>query len=197
MEAFNAVKEAFGSQALEVKHEEFTMSLNDAEYNKAEEWMQTCNSECMTFTMLSKDYINASVAKNNDDALSKTSDDEGNENEEVNVEDENFEENDGSENDDEPEEDTVSVVNSAKSFKPCSINHEKPKLPKFNGDVHQYFIFKSDIQHAIEAHCSERDTLTVLRSCLDGQPAKLIEGIGSDLKTAWKTLIKTMVIQEY
>ena len=49
MEAFNAVKEIYKS--LEVKHEDFTMSLNDTECNEAEEWMQACNREYMTMLM--------------------------------------------------------------------------------------------------------------------------------------------------
>ena len=74
---------------------------------------------------------------------------------------------------------------SAKSF---YVKHEKPKLPTFYGDVRKYFIFKSDFQHAIESHCSERDAITVLRSCLGPEPGKLIEGITTDLKAAWKYL---------
>ena len=80
------------------------------------------------------------------------------------------------------------VSESKKSTSPFSLKHEKPKLPKFDGDVRQYFIFKSDFQHAVESHYSERDTLTILRSCLSAQPAKLALGISSDLKTAWKCL---------
>ena len=54
--------------------------------------------------------------------------------------------------------------------------------------MRQYFIFKSDFQHAVESHYAERDTLTILRSCLTAQPAKLMEGISSDLKLAWRYL---------
>ncbi len=55
---------------------------------------------------------------------------------------------------------------------------------KFDGDVRQYFLFKSDFHHAVETHYTERDTLTIFQLCLIAQPAKLIEGISSDLKTA-------------
>ena len=37
-------------------------------------------------------------------------------------------------------------------------------------------------------HCSERDAITVLRSCLGPEPTKLIEGISTDLKAVWKHL---------
>ena len=63
---------------------------------------------------------------------------------------------------------------SAKSF---TVEHEKSKLSVFTGDIRQYFIFKSDFKRAVEPQYSERDTLTVLRSCLSSEPAKLIEGI--------------------
>jgi hypothetical protein len=77
---------------------------------------------------------------------------------------------------------------SPSTAKPFTVKHEKAKLPVFTGDVRQYFIFKSDFKHAVEAQYSERDTLTVLRSCLGSEPAKLIEGISCDLKAAWKYL---------
>ena len=68
------------------------------------------------------------------------------------------------------------------------LKHEKPKLPQFLGDVRKYFIFKANFQHAIESHCSERDTITILRSCLGPEPSKLIEGISTDLKVMWQYL---------
>ena len=61
-------------------------------------------------------------------------------------------------------------------------------MPMFYGDVRKYFIFKADFQHAVEKYYSERDAITILRSCLGPEPAKLIEGISSDLKSAWNYL---------
>ena len=197
MEAINGVKEAYKS--LEVKHEDFTMLLNDTEYNEAEEWMQACNREYMIFCMMSNDYVNANVAKNDVDVSNQANGDATDVNVEVNVDGDNEEANVDSENEEnqndnddsgsikEQPEETASVLG-AKSAKPFSLKHEKPKLPKFDGDVRQYFIFKSDFQHAIKSPLLERDTLTILRSCLNAQPAKLIEGISSDLKTSWKYL---------
>lgn len=69
-----------------------------------------------------------------------------------------------------------------------SLRHEKPKLPTFSGDIRKYFIFKDDFKHAIESRCSERDTITILRTCLGSEPSKLVEGISNDLKTVWKYL---------
>ena len=68
------------------------------------------------------------------------------------------------------------------------LTHERPKLPNFYGDVRQYFIFKADFQHAVQSRCSERDAITILRSCLGPEPVKLIEGIVSDLEAAWMYL---------
>ena len=80
------------------------------------------------------------------------------------------------------------IQHSPSSAKLFTVKHEKAKLPVLTGDVRQHFIFKSDFKHAVEAQYSERDTLTVLRSCLSSEPAKLIEGISSDLNAAWKYL---------
>ena len=60
-------------------------------------------------------------------------------------------------------------------------------MPLFYGDVRKYFIFKADFQHAVEK-CSTRDAISILRSCLGPEPAKLVEGISTDLKSAWNYL---------
>ena len=70
----------------------------------------------------------------------------------------------------------------------CSFKMEKPKMPKFSGDVREYAIFRSDFKHAIEARYSKRDAITFLRTCLQGKPLDLIKGIGSDYDAAWEYL---------
>ena len=40
----------------------------------------------------------------------------------------------------------------------------------------------------VESRCCERDAIAFLRSCLGTEPAKLVEGISSDLSAAWKYL---------
>jgi len=52
----------------------------------------------------------------------------------------------------------------------------------------KYFIFKGDFQHAVEKRYSEREPITILRSCLGPEPAKLVGGISTDLKAAWNYL---------
>lgn len=63
----------------------------------------------------------------------------------------------------------------------CGFKMEKPKLPKFAGDVREYAIFKADFKHAIEVRYTKRDSITFLRTCLHGKPLDLIKGIGTDL----------------
>ena len=70
----------------------------------------------------------------------------------------------------------------------CGFKMEKPKMPKFTGDVREYAIFRADFKHAIESRYSKRDSITFLRVCLQGQPLDLIKGIGSDYDAAWEYL---------
>ena len=72
--------------------------------------------------------------------------------------------------------------------KSCGFQMEKPKLPKFSGDVREYAIFRADFKHAIETRYSKRDSITLLRTCLKEKPLELIKGIGSDYDAAWEYL---------
>ena len=65
---------------------------------------------------------------------------------------------------------------------------EKPKLPKFSGDVRKYAIFKADFKHAFEPRYSKGDAVTLLRTCLNGRPLELIKGIGTNYDAAWEYL---------
>ena len=47
----------------------------------------------------------------------------------------------------------------------CAFKMEKPKMPKFYGDV-EYAIFRADFKHTIESRYSKRDAITFLRTCL-------------------------------
>ena len=70
----------------------------------------------------------------------------------------------------------------------CSFKMEKPKMPKFSGDVREYAIFRADFKYAIGSRYSKRDAMTFLRACLEGKPLELIKGIGSDYDAAWEYL---------
>ncbi|XP_028413823.1 uncharacterized protein LOC114536670 [Dendronephthya gigantea] len=193
-EAFEDVKKVH--KVLLTKHEEYAIMLSDEEFEESEAWMQACTSEYIACSILCHDYVNKKTDGNGTNIV----------NEEVqnaeNIDGVNVAEGSngvieqpgtGSSSDNgESELSTIpsseAVKPSTKSPKSFTVKHEKAKLPVFSGDVRQYFIFKSDFKHAVEAQYSERDTLTVLRSCLSSEPAKLIEGISSDLAAAWKYL---------
>ncbi|XP_041453627.1 uncharacterized protein LOC121406824 [Lytechinus variegatus] len=70
----------------------------------------------------------------------------------------------------------------------CNFKVEKPKLPKFAGDVRDYEIFKSDFVHMVDSRYGKRDAMTILRSCLVGRAHELIQGIGQDYDAAWDLL---------
>ena len=57
---------------------------------------------------------------------------------------------------------------------------EKPKMPKFSGDVREFAIFKADFKHLVEGQYSKRDSITILQASLNGKPSELIKGIGHD-----------------
>ena len=175
-DAFQKVKAAHTD--LVAKHEAYTMFLNDEEYTEAETWMDDCTRNYIEFSMLVNDYTN-----DTDDPSPQIQDEE-NEDEEngVEVEVQNVisgeHENEGN----------ASAKTAEASAKPVVLKHDKPKLPTFYGDVRKYLIFREDFKHAVEKRCNARDTIAILRSCLGPEPAKLIKGISSDLKAAWRYL---------
>ena len=75
-----------------------------------------------------------------------------------------------------------------KNEQSCGFQMEKPKLPKFSGDVREYIIFWADFKHTIESRYCKRDAITLLRTCLKDKPLELIQGIGSDYDAAWQYL---------
>lgn len=79
-------------------------------------------------------------------------------------------------------------TNSNASTGACSFKMEKPKMPKFTGDVRDYAIFRADFKHAVESKYSKRDAITYLRTCLQDKPLELIKGIGQDYDAAWDYL---------
>ena len=77
----------------------------------------------------------------------------------------------------------VNAVHQTSSFKV-----ERIKLPRFNGDVRMYHTFKADFLHMMAGKYNKRDAVTVLRSCLDGKPAEMVQGIGIDYDAVWDFL---------
>ena len=75
------------------------------------------------------------------------------------------------------DEEFVQTVQTSKSL---ILKHEKPNLPIFYGDVRKYFTFPEHFKYAVENRCDEKDSMTILCSCLGPEPGKLIQGISSD-----------------
>ena len=71
---------------------------------------------------------------------------------------------------------------------PCGFKMEKPKMPRFNGDVRDYAIFRADFKHAVDTRYGKRDAISLLRTSLQGRPLELIKGIGTDYDAAWEYL---------
>ena len=66
----------------------------------------------------------------------------------------------------------------------CSFKLEKPKLPKFGGNIREYGMVKSDFKLIVDSKYFKRDSITLLRTCLVGKPLQLIQGLGNDLEAA-------------
>ena len=250
-------------ESLMDKHEQYTILLDDEEFEEAEAWMDDCNREYNGCNMKANDYIrhvkqseadkntngtvddvndanvndanvndiNVNDANVNDANVNDANVNDANVNDanvnDANVNDANVNDanvNDANVNDAHVNDinvnvnidhDAVNDVNAVlhnnsvsnvdthacatKDVNPATVQekkpivsvtlqHEKPKLPMFHGDVRKYFIFKDDFRHAVESKCSERDSITILRTCLGPEPSRLIEGISNDLKTVWKYL---------
>lgn len=67
---------------------------------------------------------------------------------------------------------------------------ERPKLPKFSGDIREYHAFKADFQHVVHRQYEGRDALMILRSCLIGKPLQNIQvlGLGHNYEAARRQL---------
>ncbi|XP_071946012.1 uncharacterized protein [Antedon mediterranea] len=84
--------------------------------------------------------------------------------------------------------DTQMMPSNPSSRKNDLFKIERPKLPKFSGDVRDYYIFRADFRQFIESRYSNREAVTILRSSLQGKPLELIRGLGEDYRAAWSYL---------
>ena len=166
-ESFEGVKRAH--KVLLTRHEEYAVLLDDEEFQEAEMWMQTCTSEYVACSIQCHDYVNM---KNDDKGIdnhnivvneSSTVSDDASNVTEGSVEltkPSTSTQNESYPNETQSHKVTKSISSPKKSF---TVKHEKAKLPIFSGNVRQYFIFKSDFKHAVEAQYSERNTLAVFK----------------------------------
>lgn len=79
---------------------------------------------------------------------------------------------------------TATYANTGQSL----FRNEKPKMPKFAGDVRECETFRADFKHLVAIRYSKRDTITILRSTLQGKPLEMIKCIGQDYDGAWEYL---------
>ena len=87
-----------------------------------------------------------------------------------------------------PDNSSVQVSTNVTESATCGFKMEKPKMPRFRGDVRDYVIFRADFRHAVDSRFSKRDAISLLRTSLSGRPLELMKGIGSDYDAAWEHL---------
>ena len=69
-----------------------------------------------------------------------------------------------------------------------SLQLEKIKLPRFEGEIRAYPQFKRDFEKQIMPHLQSDDASYVLRSCLGSDPATTVKSIDDDISEMWKRL---------
>ena len=210
LEALNSVKAAF--EDLVVKHEAYTqLIVEDEAFEQEEAWLEECQDFFLEIEMKAMDYAN--LATNNGKSnveigsvappaeqiamLSKGNGEEMQDSALTNgAAAENFGE--GPNMETALTQDSVHVsgnghsneannpVSSASTS--CGFKMEKPKMPRFAGDVREYSIFRSDFRHAVDSRFSKRDAISLLRTSLQGKALELIKGIGTDYDAAWSYL---------
>jgi len=214
-DALNKVEKAYDE--LVVKHEDYTKLIDDdTKFEEAENWMEECQGSFMNYVMRAKMYLESLVSQENQNLESNAATEKSSElipigissmqsgmdvvsgptshgNEQIPIV--NAGQNNSTpplNNENNSVNENVQVPNLVSgpitSSNVCSFKMEKPKLPKFAGDVREYAIFKADFKHAIEARYTKRDSITFLRTCLHGKPLDLIKGIGTDYDSAWEYL---------
>ena len=175
------------------KHEELVEKIDDEEYAKEEKWIEEIREKTLILKFRAKDYIlklkeaqvtqnkneeNQEIAKSNQMQIAQensqengntvTTEDQTNApNSDDNSQDvELIEENQNSVQGHlvptpEPEVENLKVDNETNS---CAFKVKKPKLPKFKGDVRDYFVFRADFKHVVESRYSHRNNRYRMRT---------------------------------
>ena len=205
-EAFNKVKHAYDN--LVAEHEEYVQYIEDDGAFEAEErWLDESQDAYLKLEITTNDYIRK-IHENKPQAVSGSMEQpEVIEEMEVNNENngnevqpdigqlETVEETTESEQQvinaidgENPDNSSVQVSTNVTGSATCGFKMEKPKMPRFSGDVRDYVIFRADFRHAVDSRFSKRDAISLLRTSLSGRPLELIKGIGSDYDAAWEHL---------
>ena len=193
---------------LQTKHDAYAETLEDSEFEESEQWMNECQSSFLELQILNKDYGQTKKTDADSDPTPLLQDDvtdgggthmsADDNSPQVGIE--NDPPQTGTDTSSSPAKDETSQVadeavdvkhRSAgfeKKWMGSRFKMEKPKMPTFSGNVREYCIFKADFHHAMGECYNERDALMILRSCLQGKPLQMIQGIGHDYKAAWEQL---------
>ncbi|CAB3987123.1 Hypothetical predicted protein, partial [Paramuricea clavata] len=203
-EALQKVKQAYND--LVVKHEEYAQNIeNDEEFETEEKWLEESQDAYLQLECTTNDYIinknmqqtlggsveqpeassgnNGSEAQTNTEQSETVGETSATEQQAVNVN--NQEET--SENNAQSSNNVQENVQQSATT-PCGFKMERPKMPRFAGDVRDYVIFRADFKHAVDSRYGKRDAMSLLRTSLSGRPLELIKGIGSDYDAAWEHL---------
>ena len=65
---------------------------------------------------------------------------------------------------------------------------EKVGMPHFDGKLREYPQFKKDFQKQVMTQTRKSDAAYVLRTCLDGEPARLVKSVDDDIDEMWQRL---------
>ena len=65
---------------------------------------------------------------------------------------------------------------------------EKVRIPQFDGELRKYPQFKRDFQKQVMTQTRKSDAAYVLRTCLDGEPARLVNSVDDDIDEMWQHL---------
>ena len=200
-EAFQKFKHAY--ENLIAKHEEYVQHIkDDGAFELEERWLDESQDAYLQLEIKTNDYIRA-IQENKSHAVGGnigqpevieetevSHEDNGNTIQPDNEQPEMVGENAEITINDEENLDNSSAQErtSASGTTTCGFKMEKPKMPRFSGDVRDYVIFRADFKHAVNSRFSKRDAISLLRASLSGRPLEIIKGIGSDYDAAWEHL---------
>ena len=191
LEALHSVKAAF--EDLVVKHETYTqLIVEDEAFEQEEAWLEECQDFFLEIEMKAVDYANLATnnGKSNVESgsvappaeqiatLSMGNGEEMQDSAMMNgTAAENFAK--GLNMETAPTQETVHVSGNGHSIDAnnpvssastsCGFKLEKPKMPRFAGDVREYASFRSDFRHAVDSRFSKRDAISLLCTSLQGK----------------------------
>eukprot|EP00057_Strongylocentrotus_purpuratus_P004640 XP_003729152.1 PREDICTED: uncharacterized protein LOC100889568 [Strongylocentrotus purpuratus] len=156
-------------EELQEKHESYSeLIFDDDQFEKEEKWMEVCDTSFINWQVNASKYLDELKERGEPEKVEAAPSTES------------------------PADAVQSGSGQSSSPEvasaPYSLRIEKPHLPKFSGDVREFFVFRDDFKHLVESRYSSRDGITILRSCLQGKPLDLIRGIGTDYNAAWEQL---------